>query len=105
MSDLPETMWATPIDGELWQGTFTDSGKLNADAVQYTRTDTIPTWNTDMDAAAKDGSRVLIIIDGVDRTVLGQWNGEAWSTLDSNNWEGRCVTHWMPLPKPPEGGE
>ena len=44
MSDLPETIWATPIDGELWQGTFTDSGKLNADAVQYTRTDTIPTW-------------------------------------------------------------
>ena len=45
MSDLPETIWATPIDGELWQGTFTDSGKLNADAVQYTRTDTIPTWH------------------------------------------------------------
>ena len=44
MSDLPETIWATPIDGELWQGTFTDSGKLNADACQYTRTDTIPTW-------------------------------------------------------------
>ncbi len=50
----------------------------------------------------KDGSRVLIVLDGVDRPVLAHWNGAEWITFDNNNWAGRTITHWRPLPPMPD---
>lgn len=58
-----------------------------------------------MGSAPKDGTRVLIVLQGVDRAVVAFWDGATWSTVDGNDWEGRAVTHWRPLPDPPEQGK
>ncbi len=60
-----------------------------------------PQWQP-IETAPKDGRRVLVAVEGVDRVVVAFWNGSAWSTVDANDWSGRSVTHWMPLPQPPE---
>lgn len=51
-----------------------------------------------------DGTRVLLHVEGVDRPVLGQWDGSEWVTLDANDWSGRNLLSWSalpPLPTPP----
>lgn len=54
-----------------------------------------------MDSVPKDGRRVLVAIEGVDRAVVAMWNGGVWETVDGNCWTGRAITHWMPLPAAP----
>lgn len=56
----------------------------------------------DIASAPKDGTRVLIVIEGVDRAVLATWDGSAWETIDGHIWTGRAVTHWQALPGVPE---
>lgn len=54
--------------------------------------------------APRDGTRVLLHVEGVDRPVLGQWDGSEWVTLDANDWSGRNLLSWSalpPLPTPP----
>ena len=51
--------------------------------------------------APKDGTRVLIVISGVNRPVLAYFNGAGWSTYDGNDWSGRFVTYWVALPPLP----
>lgn len=60
-----------------------------------------------IETAPKDGRRVLIAVEGVDRAVVALWSGAVWETLDGHDWMGRAVTHWMPLPAAPAapGGE
>ena len=64
-----------------------------------------------MDSVPKDGRRVLVAIEGVDRAVVAMWNGGVWETVDGNCWTGRAITRWMPLPaahgaspQPPQQG-
>lgn len=67
-------------------------------------------WNDDMDAAPKDGTRILLASqygDGPGRVMLGYWepnddpeDSDGWFT-DSEWWPEEDFTHWMPLPEPP----
>lgn len=61
------------------------------------------TWQP-IESAPKDGRRVFVVIEGVDRGVLAFWNGCEWATIDGNDWQGRKIKFWMPLPTPPKGG-
>lgn len=57
-----------------------------------------------IETAPKDGRQCIIAIEGSSRAFLAQYNGEAWNTIHAGkDWTGHNVTHWMPLPKPPEG--
>ena len=59
-----------------------------------------------IETAPKDGRHCLISIEGLSRSFLAVYNGEAWNTIDARaNWTGRKVTHWMPLPTAPEREE
>lgn len=31
------------------------------------------------------------------------WDGNAWDFADSEIWGKPVITHWMPIPDPPEG--
>ena len=52
-----------------------------------------------IETAPKDGSRVMLWIDG--GSEFGFWNGRSWDDGDFVNDLG-AATHWMPLPPPPE---
>ena len=55
-----------------------------------------------IETAPKDGRRVLVAIEGVDRAVVSFWSGAGWATVDGHDWKGRPVTAWQPLPNPPK---
>ena len=65
-------------------------------------------WNTDMEAAPKDGSRFLAYEPSTDGSFY-----ECWWQTDFSNWEGwqndwdsePSPTHWMPLPAPLGGSD
>lgn len=70
-----------------------------------------------IDTAPKDGTPVLLAFGGI--TVLGWWEGESrypWRIVDEfevddsdrayiNAAMGHVVSHWMPLPPPPQDAE
>ena len=110
MSDLPETIWAIlrdnsyPEEGGEWldeSASFRDE----YNPTQYTRTDIIPTWNTDMEAAPDDKTPLLVRRDGkplpiiAKKTANGDWinvfpTKEAHRFLDGDDKPDR----WMHLP-------
>ena len=55
-----------------------------------------------IETVPRNGARMMLAIEGVDRAVLAEWTGADWLTIDGHNWTGRKVTHWQPLPAPPE---
>lgn len=67
-----------------------------------------------IDTAPRDGTPVLLYCPEleVDKYVVGRYDNEVkhegpygrfcWTTLDMDeSIAERCVSHWMPLPKPP----
>lgn len=65
-------------------------------------------WNSNMDEAPKDGTRVLLGEASWPEPVIGSWAGWAaepgWghSDEDAGITYGRCEpTHWQPLPPSP----
>ena len=74
-----------------------------------TRTDTIPTWSTDMDAAPDD---VPILLfgrwswedmygedDDPAYACVGEWRDEGWWSVTDNPYSDKCTpTKWMHLP-------
>lgn len=69
---------------------------------RITELEAAQTWQP-IESAPKDGRRVFVVIEGVDRGVLAFWNGCEWATIDGNDWQGRKIKFWMPLPTPPKG--
>lgn len=87
-------------------------------------------WRS-IETAPKDGTRILVNIDGADKLAgLEQWAAIAWwarteyldydkdTMVDAEGWTQwtcddayyndvltghRTPTHWMPLPNPPKG--
>jgi hypothetical protein len=69
-------------------------------------------WNSDLDAAPKDGSRILaygmIALESVPGIATVAWcktYGVWWSDpneASEYNPEDCKITHWMPLPEPPK---
>jgi len=67
-------------------------------------------WRT-IDSAPKDGTRVLGYFPGmagyasrldVQSIAWTGWGGGAWETIGGGKPLGSEITHWMPLPLPPE---
>ena len=61
----------------------------------------------------KDGETVLAIVSGKPHKNItlchalmtaGYFPGEGWVVNEYPEWENLTVTHWMPLPEPPEEG-
>lgn len=68
-------------------------------------------WNTDMDAAPRDGTPVLLWLpdgpSGLPVAEVAEWHGDCWWTnggpnagSDMDEWSQ--ATAWQPLPQPPE---
>ena len=64
--------------------------------------DLVPRWSDDMDAAPKDGTRLLLFVPGYG-AMTGHFD-ERWHLHSCINREA-LPTHWMPLPPPPIKGE
>jgi hypothetical protein len=65
---------------------------------------TIMAWQT-IDNAPKDGSHLLLWDSQYKQAVIAMWEkglGGAWVEPNAEMWEPLIVTHWMPLPNPPE---
>lgn len=61
----------------------------------------------------KDGETVLAVVSGKPHENItlchalmtaGYFPGEGWVVNEYPEWENPTVTHWMPLPEPPEEG-
>lgn len=61
----------------------------------------------------KDGETVLAIVSGKPHKNItlchalmtaGYFPGEGWVVNEYPEWENPTITHWMPLPDPPEEG-
>lgn len=118
MTDAPERIWARPVGASKdWDGVT--SGPWSTENVYGISVPYVPEdrWSTDMDAAPKDGTPVLVFAtrdgwEGNPRIVCAIWGGlgPRWtiygsgSTSHSEQWLDTCnPTHWMPLPAPPKG--
>lgn len=113
MTDMPEKIWA------FWDYFWSDL-KQGDEATEYTRSDLIPQWNSNMDEAPRDSKYILIsngrwiyqakygaFVDGQDG-----WQSRAcWAVHDCEDQFYSVLidddepTHWMPLPQPPEPKE
>ena len=61
----------------------------------------------------KDGEMVLAVVSGKPHENItlchalmtaGYFPGEGWVVNEYPEWENPTITHWMPLPEPPEEG-
>ena len=72
--------------------------------------DKVPEWIPVTERLPEPGKMVLLTVSGkvknislVDAYELGEFNtDEGWILEMWPEWEGPKVTHWMPLPEPPE---
>ena len=94
MSDAPETIWVSPSMGKQLLNPYVNV--MGEVATQYTRTDTIPTWQP-IETAPK-GESYLAYYPVHD---MGRYTLPARITSKDGGGDTRKPTHWMPLPKPP----
>lgn len=68
-------------------------------------------WRTIDDGAPKDGTAVLGYLPGKRGFVTAQdripiywsgWGGGCWTTICGGHLQSWEVTHWQPLPAPPD---
>lgn len=61
----------------------------------------------------KDGETVLVVASGKPHenitllyapVIAGYFPGEGWVVNEYPEWENPTITHWIPLPEPPEEG-
>jgi hypothetical protein len=82
---------------------------LKAAKAENTRADLVPLWCSDMEAAPKDGTRILTfhpadptaIIERArrDNWVINEWRGRSWY----RSLPEQPPVAWMPLTAPPKG--
>lgn len=72
------------------------------------------TWNTNMDEAPRDGTRLLVLVAG--EVDIASWDDDRYAKRPRPFWFRRGAwgrndmrtitpTAWMPLPPPPDGAE
>lgn len=101
-TQAPERMWirTDPEHHARWGCWYVTEGPLAAPPrTEYTRTDTIPRWSTDMDAAPV-GVDVLIWSKSSRCDVAARDEDGDWWVCGLGT--GFRPTHWMPI-TPPEG--
>lgn len=113
--DHARSMAASPDADEIW--------KEDSDALEFALTalrsmpeTTKPGWISVKERLPddeKDGETVLAVVSGkphenitLCHTLMtaGYFPGEGWVVNEYPEWENPTITHWMPLPEPPEEG-
>lgn len=66
-------------------------------------------WISVEDRLPEDAQNYIICVlegDGTKHVTTGtyDWRYKMWSDEVGGIWEPQRVTHWMPLPEPPRGG-
>ena len=107
-NEMPEEIWAThwPQNNELLVAC---KSPLPGNT-HYTRTDTIPQWNKDMDAAPRDGMSVIVydyysddkMLDGLGLVVARYNDNLGWHTSHPPWRKLTNPKSWVRLPQPPE---
>lgn len=111
--DIP---WATCIDARdrivKSRGDFTRARDENAFPVRwYWSGQTIKLvrercWQPIGTAPMVDhGVLLLLDCDGAKAMIVASYDGSRWQTLDGTSYHRDLPTHWMPLPKLPDGDE
>jgi hypothetical protein len=105
MSNAPERIWAEPYMWNKNAGRWVSQPRYPELPTQYIRADLAPKW-VSVDERLPELGRTVFVHGGVG---YYDYNKEEWVTLTGEAWPGRRiewnVTHWMPLPTPPEGEE
>ena len=57
----------------------------------------------DIETAPKDGRDILVWVNSPGSALVANWHEGFWYCLDLGF--GVAVTHWMPLPNPPEANQ
>lgn len=104
MTDAPERIWTAPHVAGLGDRWY--SQRHTPEDVEYLRADLVPRWSDDMDAAPKDGTRVLTfhpanpkaIIERArqDNIVWNEWRNMSWYRSIPE----QPPTHWMRVDPP-----
>ena len=100
--NAPERIWASgfgaPPAGRWWHETELTCGAL------YIRADLVPQWQP-IETAPKDGTEILTIRSN-GYIAKGVWYenpfGREDTVIDCASGKWWSVTHWMPLPAPPQ---
>ena len=106
---MPEKIWAFDTIGDRKSGTWESE---NDGSTQYTRSDLIPTWNSNMDEAPRDGTEILVHLpdrpEG-QRMCIVFWSGviSQWCFFENEAIQLQVadrIDTWM-IPQPPEPKE
>lgn len=120
---MPKEIWALHYESETGHGEWEDySSEM---ATKYLRADTVNAWRP-IKTAPKDGTLILLFVVNsrtkntlcvvgkfmrdklhFNRDPISGWfetGGKLISKCGSVSSRTTYVTHWMPMPNPPEGG-
>jgi hypothetical protein len=83
---------------------YADARKAVADAIAAALLEAAGEWNADMDAAPRDGTRILGARSGGHDIDVIFWTGGNWfgQSNEISMWAAFPPTHWRDLPAPPE---
>jgi len=109
--EAPERLWIEWAGGEIEGVEAFGYLEKQPFTFEYLRADLVPGWSSDMEAAPKDGTRILTfhpadstaIIERArrDNWVINEWRGCSWY----RSLPEQPPIAWMPLLVPPKGGE
>lgn len=109
------SMAASPDADDIWRKDI-DALKFALTALRSMPETTKPGWISVKERLPddeKDGETVLAVVSGkphenitLCHTLMtaGYFPGEGWVVNEYPEWENPTITHWMPLPEPPEEG-
>lgn len=70
-------------------------------AIESLKAQTVNRWIPCSERMPKDNcyTLVAVLFDEIYEVYIAAFRGDGWHTVEG------YVTHWMPLPEPPEGGD
>lgn len=111
--DHTRSMAASPDADEIWKED-SDALEFALTALRSMQETTKPGWISVKERLPddkKDGETVLAIVSGKPHKNItlchalmtaGYFPGVGWVVNEYPEWENPTITHWMPLPEPPE---
>lgn len=113
MTDATERIWAT-VDVDVSAQTIDVYAQATPDGfvsrpTEYLRADLAPGWSSDMEAAPKDGTRILTFHPANPGAVIerARRNNYVINAVRAGQWwyslPEQPPVAWMPLPAPPKG--
>ena len=111
--DHTHSMAASPDADDIWKEDI-DALEFALTTLRSMQETTKPGWisvKERMPDDEKDGETVLAVVSGKPHENItlchvlmtaGYFPGEGWVVNEYPEWENPTITHWMPLPEPPE---